>query len=284
VTRPVQIITDSTADIPADLLAGCPVTVVPLVVQVAGRSFRDGVDLSREEFVGWMRRGELPRTSQPAIGAFQDVYRNVLEQGYDIVAIHISARLSGTYNASRTAAEAVGRERIRLIDSETVSMGFGWLVVEAAGLATRGGTLDEVAGYVEQRKQDQRVLASLDTLEFLQRGGRIGQAAAFLGSALQVKPIVAVRAGSVEPVERVRTFRRALDRLLALTRQEMPFERLAVMHLGAEQNAAALAARIAADQPSLDIVFSQIGTVIGAYSGPGLVGMAGLVRLGATSP
>ncbi len=275
--RPVHIVTDSTADIPADRLAGRPVTVVPLMVEVAGRTHRDGVDLSRDEFVSHLRRGEIPKSSQPAIGAFWEVYQDRITRGYDVVAIHIASQLSGTFNTSRSAAAAVGQERIRLVDSGTVSMGFGWLVIEAADLAARGATIDEIVAYLERRKRDQRVYATLETLEFLQRGGRIGRAAALLGSALQMKPIVAVRGGVVEPVERVRTFRRALDRILALSRQEMPFDKLAVMHLGAEQNAALLAERILAEQPGLDIVFSQIGTVIGAYSGPGLVGIAGLV-------
>lgn len=275
--RPVHIVTDSTADIPADRLAGQPVTVVPLMVELAGQTHRDGVDLSRDEFVIHLRRGEIPKSSQPAIGAFWEVYQERITRGYDVVAIHIASQLSGTFNTSRTAAAAVSQERIRLIDSGTVSMGFGWLVIEAADLAARGATADEIVAYLERRKRDQRVYATLETLEFLQRGGRIGRAAALLGSALQMKPIVAVRGGAVEPVERVRTFRRAMDRILSLSRQEMPFDKLAVMHLGAEENAALLAEQILAEQPGLDIVFSQIGTVIGAYSGPGLVGIAGLV-------
>lgn len=275
--RPVHIVTDSTADIPADRLAGQPVTVVPLMVELAGQTHRDGVDLSRDEFVSHLRRGEIPKSSQPAIGAFWEVYQERITRGYDVVAIHIASQLSGTFNTSRTAAAAVSQVRIRLIDSGTVSMGFGWLVIEAADLAARGATADEIVAYLERRKRDQRVYATLETLEFLQRGGRIGRAAALLGSALQMKPIVAVRGGAVEPVERVRTFRRAMDRILSLSRQEMPFDKLAVMHLGAEENAALLAEQILAEQPGLDIVFSQIGTVIGAYSGPGLVGIAGLV-------
>ncbi len=275
--RPVHIVTDSTADIPADWLTGKPVTVVPLVVEVAGRTYRDGVDLSRDEFVEHLRRGEFPMSSQPAIGTFWEIYQDRVAKGYDVVAIHIASQLSGTFNASRSAAAAVSQERIRVIDSGTVSMGFGWLVIEAAELAARGATADEIAAYLERRKKDQRVYATLETLEFLQRGGRIGRAAALLGSALQMKPVVAVRGGTVEPLERVRTFRRALDRILAFSRQEMPWDKLAIMHLGAESNAKLLADQIMAEQPGLDIVFSQLGTVIGVYSGPGLVGIAGLV-------
>ena len=276
-SRPAHIVTDSTTDVPPERLAGLPVTVVPLLVDVAGQTRRDGVDLSRDDFVRYLRQGEIPRTSQPPIGAFWEVYQDRISRGYDVVAIHIAAQLSGTFNASRSAAAAVSQERIKVVDSGTVSMGAGWLVIEAAELAARGKTADEIAAYLEQRKKDQRIYAALETLEFLQRGGRIGRAAAFLGSALQVKPIVAVRGGAVEPVERVRTFRRALDRVLAFHRQEMPWDKLAVMHLGDEPNAALLAKQIAAEQPGLDIVCSQLGTVIGAYSGPGLVGIAGLV-------
>ncbi|MDI3339023.1 MAG: DegV family protein [Sphaerobacter sp.] len=283
-TRPVHIVTDSTADIPPELLGGRPLTVVPLIVEIAGRSYRDGVELSRADFLAALRQGHLPRTSQPPIGAFQQVYQDLIARGYDVVAVHIAARLSGTYNASRAAAEAVAPERIRLIDTNTVSMGVGWIALETADLARAGQPREAIAAHAAQRTADQRLYAVLDTLEYLQRGGRIGRAAALLGSALQLKPILEVRHGAVEPLERVRTMRRALDRLSALVAAQCPWDCAAVLHLDAEAAAQEVAARLRAAQPDLEVVVGQIGTVVGTYGGPGLVGVAGLVHPLAAAP
>lgn len=276
--RPVHIVTDSTADIPPELLAGRPITVVPLTVEIDGQSYRDGIDLSRDDFLAALKGGALPRTSQPAVGAFQVVYQELIDQGFDIVAIHIAATLSGTYNASRAAAETVAPDRISLIDSNTVSMGIGWLAIEAADLAATGRSLAEITAYLERRVGDQRVYALLETLEYLQRGGRIGRSAAFLGSALQIKPILEVRGGAVEPLERVRTMRRAIDRLTTLVTAQAPWDRLAVLHIGTEAAAHQIAERLHTVQPELDIVVAQIGTVIATYGGPGTLGITGLIH------
>ena len=276
--RPVWIVTDSTADIPDGMANDLPITIVPLTVEVGGRSYRDGIDLSRDEFVERLRAGEWPRTSQPSVGAFRQTYIDLLEQGFDILSIHIASSLSGTCNAAQSAAAMTEAERIRIIDSETVSMGFGWLALLAGQLARQGGGLDEVASAIERRKGDQRVFAMLDTLEYLHRGGRIGRSASLLGSALRIKPIIEICYGAVEPRERVRTTRRALDRLVAIAEDQQPWEQLAVMHLGAEDASIALTERLAEQLPDLEIVRGQLGTVIGAYGGPGLVGIAGLAR------
>ena len=275
--RPVHIVTDSTADLTHDLIGNLPITVVPLSVEIAGQTFRDGIDLSREEFVAHLRRGALPRTSQPSIGAFQETYQPLLSAGHDIVSIHIAHQLSGTLNSATQASKAIESNRIHLVDTGTVTMGSGFLVLEAAEMARDGGNASEIAAFLEVRKADQRVFATLETLEYLQKGGRIGRAAAMLGSALQLKPIVQVRDGGVEPVERVRTYRKALDRLATIYSEQAPFDRVAVMHLGAPQEAEKLAARVQEHQPELTIVTGQIGTVIGTYGGPGLAGFAGLV-------
>ena len=276
--RPVHVVTDSAADIPAPLLAGLPVSVVPLTVEVEGTVYHDGIDLSRDEFLAMLASGRHPRTSQPSVGAFQEVYAGLIDAGFDIVGVHIATGLSGTYNASRTAAESVDPGRIRLIDTRTVSMGTGWLALEAAEMAAHGGEIDAIAAMVQRRTADQRVYAAIETLEYLQRGGRIGRSAAFLGSALQIKPIVEVREGAVEPLERVRTSRRALERLIALAQAQVPWEHLMVLHVGVEATARDLAARAAEIQPGLEVQIAPLGTVVATYGGPGLVGFAGLVR------
>lgn len=276
--RPVHIVVDSTADLIPEWIGTLPITVVPLTVEVDGKSFRDGVDLTNEEFVGYLRAGAMPKTSQPSIGAFQEHYASILDSGRDIVSMHISSKLSGTVNSATQARAALNTEAIHVIDTTTFTMALGFLAIEAAEMAQAGKTATEIASYVEQRKQNQRMFATLETLEYLRKGGRIGRAAAMLGSALQLKPIVRIQGGNVEPVERVRTYKRALERLSAIYAEIQPFDRLAVLHLDAPDEADRLAERILKIQPDIEIVTGQIGTVIGAYGGPGLVGFTGLER------
>lgn len=273
----VHIVTDSTADIPDSVRGELPVTVVPLSVEIDGTIYQDGVDLTREEFLNHLHQGALPRTSQPSIGAFQEEYQAILAQGHEIVSVHLAQTLSGTLNSATQAAQLVGPERIRLVDTGTVSMGTGFLAIEAARMAVDGKSADDIAGYLERRKSDQRLFATLETLEFLRKGGRIGRASAMLGSALQLKPIVQVRDGVVEPVERVRTYRRALDRLASIYAELAPFDHVAVLHLGAPDEAERLVERIREHQPDIEVVTGQIGTVIGTYGGPGLIGFTGLI-------
>jgi DegV family protein with EDD domain len=275
---PVHIVTDSTSDIPDDVREGLPVTVVPLSVEIEGTVYTDGVDLSREDFLGHLRRGVLPRTSQPSVGTFQETYQKLLDQEQEIVSIHIAAPFSGTLNSANQAKALIDEGRVHTIDSGTLSMGLGFLVLEAAEKAAAGEDAASIAAYIEQRKEDQRLYATLETLEFLQKGGRIGRAAAMLGSALQLKPVVQVRNGVVEPVERVRTYRRALDRLAKTFAETGQYDRVAVLHLGAQKEADRLIERVNETQPDLDVVVGQIGTVIGTYGGPGVVGFTGLVR------
>jgi DegV family protein with EDD domain len=277
-TRPVHIVTDSTADLTDELIGDLPVSVVPLSVEIDGQTYRDGVDITREEFVTHLRNGAFPRTSQPSIGAFQETFNPLIEEGYDIVSIHIAHQLSGTFNSATQAAAALNTDRISLVDSTTVSMGTGFQVLEAAQMARDGHSASEIAAFIEQRKYDQHLYATLETLEFLRKGGRIGRAAAMLGSALKLKPIVRVRDGVVEPVERVRTYRRALERLAGIYEESQPFDHIAVLHLDAAKEAETLVNRIREIQPNIDVVTGSIGTVIGAYGGPGLVGITGLAH------
>ncbi|MEX2425771.1 MAG: DegV family protein [Thermomicrobiaceae bacterium] len=276
-SRPVHIVTDSTADLTEITIGDLPVTVVPLSVDINGTVYRDAVDLTREEFVTHIRKGAFPKTSQPSPGAFQEVYRPLLDAGYDIVSVHIARQLSGTFNSATQAASAVDDGRIWLIDSTTVSMGTGFQAIEAAEMARDGRSAEEIHAFIEKRKHDQRLYATLETLEFLRKGGRIGRAAAMLGSALRLKPIVRVHDGAVEPVERVRTYRRALNRLAGIYEESQPFDRIAVLHLDASEEAEKLVKRVLEIQPDADVVTGNIGTVIGAYGGPGLVGFTGLV-------
>lgn len=278
--RPVAIVTDSTADIPAGLLADRDIEIVPLTVRLGNAEYVDGIELGPEDLLAAMRDGIVPQTSQPSIGAFTAVYAKLLDAGSDIVSIHLSGAVSGTVNAARAAAAQLDEQRIRVIDTRSLSMGLGWLAVEAADLAARGGTLDALAGAVERRIVDHRLFATLETLEYLQRGGRIGRAAGLVGTLLQIKPILEVREGIVQPFERPRTHRRAFSRLVELAREHAPWDRLAVMHFGAPEEADLLAAELTdlQPEPQLEIVRGVIGPVVGSHTGPGIYGITGLVR------
>jgi DegV family protein with EDD domain len=273
----VHIVTDSTADIPPEELGDLPVSIVPLSVEIEGQIFQDGIDLSREDFLDRLRAGALPRTSQPSIGAFQETYKEILERGQEIVSVHIASQVSGTFNSASQAMRLLETDRVHLVDSGTASMALGFLALEAAEKARDGEEAAAIAAYLEERKLDQRLYATLETLEYLRKGGRIGRAAAMLGSALQLKPIVQVKDGAVEPVERVRTYRKAIDRLETTFQETGPYDRAAVLHLGAPDEAERLKERIQQIQPGLDVSTGQIGTVIGTYAGPGVVGFGGLV-------
>ncbi|MGA7672727.1 MAG: DegV family protein [Nitrolancea sp.] len=275
--RKVMIVTDSTSDIPPDALGELPIKVVPLKIEIGDRVFRDMVDLSREEFLEHLKTGEMPRTSQPSVGEFQTVFNELIGQGYDVVAIHISPKLSGTFNSATTAARNLGNEHLTIIDSGSVSIGLGVLVLYAAELAAAGHNADEIRERVESRKSGVWVVAVIETLEYLRRGGRIGAASAFLGSALQIKPVIQVKDGEILPLERVRTFKRGLERMLALTNEHAPFDRLAVLHLGAPEGAARLIDQLRERQPNTEILLGQMGTVVGTYGGPGIMGVAGLI-------
>jgi DegV family protein with EDD domain len=278
--RPVHIVTDSTADLIPEWIGDLPITVVPLTVDIEGTSYRDRIDLTTDEFVHYLRGGIFPKTSQPSIGAFQEEFQKILDDGKDIVSIHISSQLSGTMNSATQAKSSIGTESIHIVDSGTVSMGFGFLALEAAEMARNGQPAHEIASYIEQRKRDQRLYATLESLEYLRKGGRIGRAAAMLGSALQLKPIIQVRDGVVEPVERVRTYRRALARLTDIYNENQPFDKVAIMHLDAESEATKLVEQIREIQPDVSILIGNLGPVIGTYGGPGLVGLTGLVSRG----
>jgi len=226
----IGIVTDSTADLPPALVERYHPTMVPLVVNWDGQTFRDKIDLSTAEFYRRLRSTKsLPKTGAPSLAAFETAYREQLEQHEAVVSINLASRLSGTYDVARRAGESVDPQRIHVIDSGSVSICISWLVEIAARLAEEGKPPEEIVKAVEDARGRLRVLALLETLEFLQRGGRIGRAAALAGTLLSVKPILSVRDGEVAPVERVRTMNSALRRLVELVVAMGPAERLGVI-------------------------------------------------------
>jgi len=269
------IVLDSTADLPdaADRFPNW--RVVPLYVRFGDESMRDGVDISAGEFYERLRGSSVfPTTSQPTPGDFLACYEEL--GGYErIFSLHISARVSGTFASAETAAGEGGR--VRAIDTETASASIAMLALAIQRRLVRGTSDEEVDALVERYLRERGLLFTVDTLEFLQRGGRIGKAAAFAGTLLQVKPILSIRDGEVEPVRRVRGERKAFAELataLETETQDEPEYRLGVAHAAAPERAAELEALVRQQRPlaELELVVT-LGAVIGSHAGPGTLAL-----------
>ncbi|GAB4324773.1 MAG: DegV family protein [Dehalococcoidia bacterium] len=277
---PVAIVTDSTCDLPPDLAGEFGVTVVPLTISFGEETYRDGVDITAAEFYERLATSKvMPRTSQPPANAFEAVYRRLAESADGIVSIHISSRLSGTLNSASVAREAVGHDvHVELIDSYNVGLGLGEIVLAAARVAREGGSFEDVVRAARGAIPRVHVVVALDTLEYLRRGGRIGRASAWAGSMLNIKPIVHVEGGEVAPLERVRTKRRAFERLVELATQDRNPERLYVASAGNDVDALALRDRVAPLLPHTELVMGRIGPAVGVYTGPGTFGFCSVRR------
>jgi len=273
---PVRVVTDSTADLPPSLAEELGITVVPLLVLFGHEALRDGIDLTTEEFFERLTVStQLPRTSQPSIGDFQEVYQRLARDTDRIVSIHLSAKFSGTVETARLAADNLrDRCRIEVIDSHSVSMGLGMAVLAAARAAREGADLEEVAAAARSASGRLGVAVTLETLEYLRRGGRIGRAAAFLGTLLHVRPILTIRDGEAYPLARARSRARALAQVYELAMSHPDIEEVAVMHANSPQDAEALAARVRAEHPQVPVHMGHLGPAIGVHGGPGIVGMA----------
>lgn len=282
----VRIVTDSTADMPEGLIEaeGLDITIVPLNVQFAAETFRDKVDITNEQFLERLvRSSALPTTSQPAVGDFEETYRRLTAGGATVISIHVSSSLSGTYGAALLAAQNVGAgDAVRVIDSRSASLALALLPIAAGRLVRAGASADAVVAEIESMIPRLRLIFTVDTLDFLQRGGRIGRAQALLGSLLSVKPILGLEEGVVVPVRRERTRARALDALVALAADLGPLETLGVVHVGAPQDAATLRERLAAAvAPPMDgaaILTAEIGPVVATHVGPGGLGFVACTK------
>ena len=275
----VKIVTDSTADLPPGLAEKLGIVVVPLCVKFGTDVYRDGVDLQADEFYRRLVSSpSLPATSVPPPGVFVEAFTRASKGGNSVLSIHLSSKLSGTFECARLASGDLRDARVEVVDSETVSMGLGLIVIKAAEEARAGGSLDEVMLSVRNSMNRCHVIGALDTLEYLQKGGRIGRAAAFLGNVLNVKPLLSVRDGEVHPLERVRTRRRALDRICELALELQPFDEVAVLNSAAAEEADRVASCLAGVFPPVLIHRSSFGPVLGTYVGPGAVGIAVLQK------
>ncbi len=273
----VKILTDSLADIPPEIRQELGISQVPLIVRFGDQQFRDRIDLMPPEFYRRLTSSSiLPTTSQPAVGVFEEIYGELAKQTDQILAIHTVGSLSGIYNASCAAAQNMRGVRIELIDSTQVSMSLGWLVILSAQAAREGRSLDEIKALVLDAMPRVHVIAMLNTLEYAQRGGRLGKGAALVGTLLNVKPLISLRNGEVIPVENVRTQKRALQRLVEIALASGSIAEISVIHAAGEEQAAIVKQSLSASFPAERILMTETGPVLGTHVGPGAVGIAWL--------
>ena len=271
----VRIVTDSSADLPADLVQQHGITVLPCYVVVDDQTFKDGVEISADDFYRRLQAdGRTPTTAQPTVADFQEVYQDLAGQGDQALSIHVSGKLSGTLNSAEQAKASFDSAEIELIDSQLASIPLGLAVLDAAIMASEGGSLQEVAERVRQRLHMHHGLFALDTLEYLQKGGRIGKARAFMGSVLHVKPILRLRDGEAHPVERPRSRERAMRRLVELASELGPVRRLAVIYSTDADRMAVLKQELTGLLPADQIIEARFGSTLGTYIGPDALGVA----------
>ncbi|GIQ67700.1 DegV family protein [Xylanibacillus composti] len=276
----VRIVTDSTADIPAETRERLGIEMVPLKVHFGEEAYRDYLDIKPEEFYGKLKQAkELPTTSQPSPVDFLNVYKRLLEEDPDteIISVHLSSSLSGTYQSAVLAKSLLeDQTNITIVDSKTASYGIGIIVEEMAKAALEGKSKDECLAIYEPMRQDPRLYFLVDTLEYLQKGGRIGRASALVGSLLHIKPILSLDdSGTIYSVDKVRGQRKALARIVELFEQDLQGKAIALTIVHAEAlETAQLAAELIKERFEVkNVRYAMLGPVIGTHVGPGTIGI-----------
>lgn len=278
----VAIVTDSTAYIPDDLVEQYGITVAPQVLIWGEETFQDGVDISPTEFYTRLATASImPTTSQVAVPTFQEIFEKLHRKGKEILVILLSDQLSKSLNSAELARQMVPDAKIELVNSKTVAMELGFHVLAAARAAEAGASLLECKRIAEEAQEKTGVLFVVDTLEFLHRGGRIGGASRLLGTALQLKPLLEVRDGRVEAIERIRTKSKAQKRLIEMITERVKSMdgevRLATLHANAFEDAKALMAELNKQLNPVESIYSEVSPVVGTHCGPGTVGIAYMV-------
>ncbi|MDD5468757.1 MAG: DegV family protein [Anaerolineales bacterium] len=274
----VAIITDSTSYIPKDLVEKYRIHVAPQVLIWGEETFLDGIDIQPVEFYTRLKTAAvMPTTSQVTIATFKEMFTQLLEEGYDILALLISVKLSGTIDSALQARDMLPKSPIEIVDSQATAMALGFQVLSVARAVQDGANLAEAKALAEAAIRHSGVVFAVDTLEFLHRGGRIGGGTRFLGTALNIKPILELRDGRVEAVERVRTRKKSLTRLVDMVEERVKGRqplRLATLHANAHQDASVLLEEANRRLEAIETVFSEVSPVVGTHAGPGTVGLA----------
>ena len=273
----IAIVTDSTAYLPKEIIEKYNIHVVPLSVNFKNKTFKEGFDISTKDFYEKMAViEELPTTSQPAIGEFFVLYEELAKTHNEAIAIHMSSGISGTLNTSRTAGNMVDNIEVEVIDSKIACYGLGFMVIEAAKLAEEGKSVAEIKERIESLVENMRGYFIVDDLSYLHKGGRLNAAEYLIGSMLKIKPIIYFKDKVLDPFEKVRTKKKAIDRILQLLDQDArdgaPIQ-LSVVQANVEEEAKELLELIQKEYPNVEGDISDFGPVIGAHTGPGTLGM-----------
>jgi DegV family protein with EDD domain len=272
----VKVVTDSTSDFPPELARDLDITVVPLTVFFGDEAFKDGVEITREQFFDRLTNGNVhPRTTQPSVGDFVEVYKALTEQGHEIVSVHVSDKLSGTMNSALSALQELPDAKVEIVNSQLTAIALTLVVKKTAEIARAGGSLQDVAAAARDAAAHTHSYFVLDTLEYLQKGGRIGKAQALIGGLLSIKPILKLVDGEIHPHEKVRTHAKAITRLKEIAAMVGPFEEIGLIYEGPEDGEEQLI-EFFQGLTSNPVVTGKIGPVIGTHTGPAVVGFAGL--------
>jgi DegV family protein with EDD domain len=274
--KKVAIVTDSTACMPVDLINRYSISVAPQVVIWGQETLRDGVEITPEQFYERLAKASvMPSTSQASPATFEHIFRGLLDQGYDVLAIVLSHKLSGTYQSTVLAKETIGSDRIAIVDTLSTSMSMGFVVLEAAKAAETGASLEECAAVAEAAKARTGLVVAVDTLEFLHRGGRIGGAQRLMGTLLGLKPILELKDGRIEPLEKVRTRSKAHARMVEIVAERVGKKPvyLAVIHAVSLENAEVVLEMCRGKLNVIESYVAPVSPAIGANIGPGVVGI-----------
>ena len=276
----VAVVTDSTTYLPADLVRQHSISIAPQVLIWGEQTYKDGVDITSEEFFTRLKTTKvMPTTSQVAVISFQEIFQDLVNKNFEVLAILVSSRLSGTIQSASQARDMLGlaRDKVHIVDSQSVAMALGFQALAVARAIEDGASLNDAIALAERSHESTGVFFAVDTLEFLHRGGRIGSAQRFLGTMLNMKPILAIQDGRVEGIERIRTKSKAHDRVLELvlekTKGKSPI-RLATLHANAAEDAKALLARAEQELKPIESILTEVSPTVGTHAGPGTVGLA----------
>jgi DegV family protein with EDD domain len=269
----VKIVTDSVADIPSQVVTELGITVVPVLVRFGEQTYRDGIDITNDQFYEKLVTSKvMPTTSVPSLDMFARIYARLSEETDEILVIMLSSKLSGLHNAALQSADLIESKcRIEVIDSKCAVMAQGFIVIKAAQAAKNGASLEKIKEIVNHNLPRVEIRAAFDTLEYLQRGGRIGKAQALLGSMLRVNPIIALKDGVVEPAGRARSRAKAMDHLFEFAAGYSHIDELAVEGAACPDDVDNLVKRLGAIFPEERIYRSRTTPVIGTHTGPGLI-------------
>jgi len=276
----IAIVTDSTAYIPSDLVQKYNLTVTPQVLIWGEETYEDGVDIQPDEFYARLKISKvMPTTSQVSIATMKSTFENLIAQGYDVLGIFLSTKLSGTIQSAIQAKEMMEKagEKVTFIDSMSTAMALGFQVLAVARAVEDGASLEDAIALAEKAREHTGVYFAVDTLEFLHRGGRIGGAKRFLGTALNIKPVLAILDGHVEAVEQIRTKKKALDRVFELVAEQTQGKspvHVAALHASAEEEAKMILDKATKELNATESILTTVSPVVGTHAGPGTVGLA----------